>query len=266
MEHYQNEDKPFYETLFIAIEANNFLKVKVLLDQQKFKITEFHMLKSIECNDIRIFKLLLIQFGKPCYNQNWVERIVELGRKDMILFNIEILNMEFPYYKFDLDFQFTVMKKYLIHRDRLLNNSYLFSSFVFEQFLRRLIISKNFSEDILFLKKLKNFIYWVNRTIFTSILKLEKANVNVIKRLLDNPWTPMYRSLYPQYDKFSKIFFKFLISSEREDAAKKIYFWWIPICYSLEHPSGCGQRMALKNYEKYLELHDLIPYFKTINK
>ena len=157
-------------------------------------------------------------------------------------------------YKFDIDFHFTVMKKYLIHRYRLLNNSYLLSSFVFEQFLRRLIISKNFSEDILFLKKLKNFIYWVNRTIFTSILKLEKANVNVIKRLLDNPWTPMYRSLYPQYDKFSKIFFKFLISSEREDAAKKIYFWWIPICYSLEHPSGCGQRMALKNYEKYLEL------------
>lgn len=38
--------------------------------------------------------------------------------------------------------------------------------------------------------------------------------------------------------------------------AKKIYFWWIPICYSLDHFSGCGQRMAIKNYKKYLALFD----------
>ena len=30
-------------------------------------------------------------------------------------------------------------------------------------------------------------------------------------------------------------------------AQKKIYYWWIQICYDLEHPSGCGRRMALKN-------------------
>ena len=37
-------------------------------------------------------------------------------------------------------------------------------------------------------------------------------------------------------------------------AQKKIYFWWIPICYNLDHPSGCGKRMRQKNYNKFLEL------------
>ena len=43
----------------------------------------------------------------------------------------------------------------------------------------------------------------------------------------------------------------------REKAQKKIYFWWIPICYSLVHPSECGQRMMIKNWEKTQELFDL---------
>ena len=34
-------------------------------------------------------------------------------------------------------------------------------------------------------------------------------------------------------------------------AQKKIYFWWIPICYDMEHKSGCGQRMAQKNVDVY---------------
>ena len=37
----------------------------------------------------------------------------------------------------------------------------------------------------------------------------------------------------------------------RSKATKKIYYWWIPICYSLTHPSGCGKRMAQKNLEKF---------------
>ena len=40
----------------------------------------------------------------------------------------------------------------------------------------------------------------------------------------------------------------------RERAQKKIYFWWIPICYNLTHSSGCGKRMMLKNLEKAKEL------------
>ena len=42
----------------------------------------------------------------------------------------------------------------------------------------------------------------------------------------------------------------------RSKAAKKIYYWWIPICYSLTHPSGCGQRMMMKNFEAYKRLMD----------
>ena len=34
-------------------------------------------------------------------------------------------------------------------------------------------------------------------------------------------------------------------------AQKKIYFWWIQICYDMSHPSGCGQRMAHRNLELY---------------
>ena len=34
-------------------------------------------------------------------------------------------------------------------------------------------------------------------------------------------------------------------------AQKKIYFWWIQICYDLEHHSGCGQRMVQKNLEVF---------------
>jgi len=40
----------------------------------------------------------------------------------------------------------------------------------------------------------------------------------------------------------------------QDRAQKKIYFWWIPICYSLTHSSGCGKRMMQKNWEKTLEL------------
>ena len=34
-------------------------------------------------------------------------------------------------------------------------------------------------------------------------------------------------------------------------AQKKIYFWWIQICYDMEHPSGCGKRMAARNLALY---------------
>jgi len=44
-------------------------------------------------------------------------------------------------------------------------------------------------------------------------------------------------------------------------AQKKIYYWWIPICYDMDHPSGCGQRMAQRNLDAYLEILKA----KTIN-
>ena len=38
----------------------------------------------------------------------------------------------------------------------------------------------------------------------------------------------------------------------RERAQKKIYFWWIPICYDVNRE--CGKRMMRKNLEKAKEL------------
>ena len=46
-------------------------------------------------------------------------------------------------------------------------------------------------------------------------------------------------------------FCKKMRSKILDRAQKKIYFWWIPICYSFTHPSGCGKRMAQKNLEKF---------------
>ena len=38
---------------------------------------------------------------------------------------------------------------------------------------------------------------------------------------------------------------------KRVRAQKKIYFWWIQICYDMDHKSGCGQRMARKNLDVF---------------
>ena len=35
-------------------------------------------------------------------------------------------------------------------------------------------------------------------------------------------------------------------------AVKKIQDWWIPICYDLNHRSGCGKRMFERNWNGYL--------------
>ena len=42
----------------------------------------------------------------------------------------------------------------------------------------------------------------------------------------------------------------------RERAQKKIYFWWIPICYDTNRE--CGKRMMQKNWEKTCELMSLV--------
>ena len=46
-------------------------------------------------------------------------------------------------------------------------------------------------------------------------------------------------------------FCKKIQEKKRIRAQKKIYFWWIQICYDLEHKSGCGQRMAQRNLEVF---------------
>ena len=59
--------------------------------------------------------------------------------------------------------------------------------------------------------------------------------------------------LHPKHQKYFS-FCEKMKTKIRERAQKKIYFWWIPICYDLNHPSGCGKRMMLKNLEKAKEL------------
>ena len=46
-------------------------------------------------------------------------------------------------------------------------------------------------------------------------------------------------------------FCKKMDEKKKERAQKKIYFWWIQICYNLEHHSGCGKRMAQKNLDVF---------------
>ena len=46
-------------------------------------------------------------------------------------------------------------------------------------------------------------------------------------------------------------FCKKIQEKNRIRAQKKIYFWWIQICYDLEHKSGCGQRMAQRNLKVF---------------
>jgi len=43
----------------------------------------------------------------------------------------------------------------------------------------------------------------------------------------------------------------------RSRAQKKIYFWWIQICYDLDHPSGCGKRMAQRNLDVFKNMMNM---------
>ena len=51
-----------------------------------------------------------------------------------------------------------------------------------------------------------------------------------------------------------KLYTKYIqiCNRSRERAQKKIYFWWIPICYDTTRE--CGKRMRQKNWETYTQL------------
>jgi ankyrin repeat protein len=55
-------------------------------------------------------------------------------------------------------------------------------------------------------------------------------------------------------EKYKKyfLFCQKMEAKRRHRAQKKIYFWWIPICYDITRE--CGQRMMLKNLAKTKEL------------
>ena len=56
------------------------------------------------------------------------------------------------------------------------------------------------------------------------------------------------------YEKVEKYlsFCKKMEEKVRIKAQKKIYYWWIPICYDVSRE--CGRRMAQKNLEEYTKL------------
>ena len=54
------------------------------------------------------------------------------------------------------------------------------------------------------------------------------------------------QSLTPKHQKYI-LFCK----KTRLKAQKKIYFWWIQICYDPQHPSGCGKRMQEKSWLEF---------------
>jgi ankyrin repeat protein len=82
----------------------------------------------------------------------------------------------------------------------------------------------------------------------------ENGHLEVVKYLVSQgaPTTDISkRSL--QYLSFCKR----MEEKKRNRAQKTIYFSWIPICYDLEHPSGCGKRMAAHNFAEYMNIvHD----------
>ena len=83
----------------------------------------------------------------------------------------------------------------------------------------------------------------------------ENSHLEVMKLLIENG-APSSLPSVKRHKRFQKyiLFCKKNILKRQLEAQKKIYFWWIPICYSLEHPSGCGQRMMEKNWTKYTQI------------
>ena len=76
--------------------------------------------------------------------------------------------------------------------------------------------------------------------------RLEKNRLSMMFELFQATFNPIALS-----EKDQELLSK-LMTKRQERSAKKIYFWWIPICYDMYRPSG--QRMAQRNYEKYLAL------------
>ena len=74
---------------------------------------------------------------------------------------------------------------------------------------------------------------------FDLLLKLEEDGKNI------NNFPIYFLRLFGRY--------KEVLLKSQVRAQKKIFNWWIPICYDLEHSSGCGKRMRQRNYERFQE-------------
>ena len=76
----------------------------------------------------------------------------------------------------------------------------------------------------------------------------ETGHLELVKYLVENGATTKYLT---DEDRTYLSFCEKMKNKTRDRAQKKIYFWWIQICYDMEHHSGCGKRMAQKNLDVY---------------
>ena len=81
------------------------------------------------------------------------------------------------------------------------------------------------------------------------VIASEIGNLQIVKYLYENGV-----EIKENYDLCKRYisFYEKMKNKLREKAQKKIYFWWIPICYDVNRE--CGKRMMLKNLEKAKEL------------
>jgi hypothetical protein len=76
---------------------------------------------------------------------------------------------------------------------------------------------------------------------FDVLLAMEASGVNV-----STIFPPYLLALFARY--------KRVLENTRNRAQKKIYFWWIPICYDPRRESG--QRMMVQSWESTKALFD----------
>jgi len=223
------------KALFIAIKKNNFSMVQFLVNCG-FKVYEKFVYKSIECDDIRIFKLLSLNI--PFYLKRerqsaYMNRMCELGKKDIVMDNIDMLNILYSpwlFKKFDLDFILDVIKKYIIYSKGMKYNI-SFGCFI------NTIIHYTCPEEF---KKLSEFTKWYYKRILRETLT--PYNYKIL----------IHKTIMPKNTDFLEKFFVFMDLVIKEEASKKIYFWWIPFCYDINRESG--KRMMQNNWEKTCEL------------
>ena len=76
--------------------------------------------------------------------------------------------------------------------------------------------------------------------------------IELVSDIPDDTVSQSLKHLVRRYIGFRKRVEERIRQRIRQTAAKKIYFWWIPICYDLKRE--CGKRMRIKNYENFVRL------------
>lgn len=75
------------------------------------------------------------------------------------------------------------------------------------------------------------------------------GHLEVVKYLINHGAVLLYPN--PRYNKYLLICER-SEEKRRERASKRIYFWWVQVCYDVKRP--CGNRMMKRNYEEYKKM------------